>query len=1256
MTLGKELYETQPVFRGVIDQSADVLSSMWDVALREVLFGAGTLRDDTTFSQAALFAWQMALARLYQSWGLHADVLLGYDVGQYAAACVADMLTLEEGLRLLAERGRSMGSFAQDEAFASRLALRPAARTLISNVDGRPILRGQTLSAADWRRHARQPVQFARSVQALKELGCELLLEVGPQAALSGMALSCWPDDKPPTWIDASLGGQNGEYELCLVVAQLYASGVSVQWANWDGPWPRQKPSLPTYPFQRQRYWLPALPEETSRPPTASDVASEYYDALTTSVLAPDLLFGPGKIDDAYLTFVPFPEIVQGFSWIRTFAFPEGENNAEHRALVFREQQHMRRLLFRHVDFTSCRTALDFGCGYGSDLIRLGSQHPHLKLDGFTISARQREIVAQKITEGQLQSRARVFHRDSSGDEFPGHYDLIFGVEVACHIENKDGLVRNIADHLSEAGTLVLADFISNAQFAIEHPSTSSYLITQEEWAQLLARRQLEVVECIDAGREVANSLYEPEREDTLRELGRRVSDANVLRGIESYVQLGEMLRKGLMRYVLLTVRRRPASAASELLGLNRAALGNSVAYGDVAPHRWLYGLQWQPQAAPRSAGLPDTPAVQPAGRSAAGAWLVLADRGGVGRALVAALERAGRRCCLVEIGSAWQQVDERGWRIPPGDLTAYARLLRQIVEGTGAPLVGVVHLWSLGEGPPSELTQESLASAQESGTKSVLLMLQALLQYAEAGEPRFWLVTRGAVAAGPAEPPVSLAASCAWGLGRALSLEHPHLWGGLIDLPPGAEADEQALRVLDEILGRSDEDQVAYRRGQRHVLRLVRASVSPARPFCASADATYLITGGLGALGSHVAQWLVTRGARNLVLCGRRDGADLEARWRAVGPDVAGCNVRLLRADVAREEDVRQLLQTIRAELPPLRGVVHAAGILGNEPLARMTASSWDEVLRPKVQGAWNLHTLTEQMPLDFFVCFSSIAAVWGSARQAHYAAANAFLDALCHYRQHLGLPALSINWGPIADGGMLDTHSQTWLQGRGVRAMKRDEALEVLDQLLVCGASQTVAAKVDWPRFRGTYESARRRPLLDGLGRQDETDAAGNLPGPSTFVRELLDAPARQRPDLLQTYVLQQIARTLGCSPEQIGPRQGLFDVGMDSLTAVELRNRFTTDLGLGLPSTLLFDHPTVESLVGYLSEALLPAESAADPTETSGRSQPSFDRPGFENAEPQGRPSDRLDQIDSETELDVLLAEKVSQILGGQHVRET
>jgi NAD(P)-dependent dehydrogenase (short-subunit alcohol dehydrogenase family)/acyl carrier protein len=729
-------------------------------------------------------------------------------------------------------------------------------------------------------------------------------------------------------------------------------------------------------------------------------------------------------------------------------------------------------------------------------------------------------------------------------------------------------------------------------------------LITREEWARLLSRRGLEIVECIDAGDEVANSLHEPDRVDTLRELNRRVPDANVNRGIESYVKLGEMLRKGLMRYVLLTVRQ-ATSTGSELLRANQAALGGAVPYRDVAPHRWLYELKWQ-ASRPFADVVADAPNAEPESRCASGTWLVLADQGGVGRALATALEQRGGNCCLIEAGSAWQQLDENRWKLLPDDHAAIARLVREAVVRTGTPIVGVVHLWSLDDRPPGELTPEHLATAGESGAKSVLPLLQTLVQYPETGEPRFWFVTLGTVATEGAELPDSLASSCVWGLGRVFSLEYSHLWGGLIDLPAAEAADKQAVMVLNELLGGSDEDQVAYANGKRYVPRLVHTTASPPSPFKIEADATYLITGGLGALGGHVAQWLVGCGARNLVLCGRHPGHDAQARWAADHTGAAGCNVRILSADVAREEDVQQLLQTIESEHPPLRGVVHAAGVIGNERLAQMTATSWDEVLRPKLQGAWILHKLTEHLPLDFFVCFSSIAAIWGSAGQAHYAAGNAFLDALCRYRHLLGLPALSINWGPITGGGMLDVQSQKWLQQRGVHAMTPEEALEVLEQLLGGEASQMVAAKVDWPRFKATYESARRRPLLDCLAREDELAASRDTPYPSTFVQQLRDVPAQQRPDVLQAYVRQQIASTLGLSHGQIAPRQGLFDVGMDSLNAVELRYRFNTGLGVELPPTLLFDHPTVESLVAYLTATLPMAESTTARTEASNLSQ--------------------------------------------------
>ncbi len=236
----------------------------------------------------------------------------------------------------------------------------------------------------------------------------------------------------------------------------------------------------------------------------------------------------------------------------------------------------------------------------------------------------------------------------------------------------------------------------------------------------------------------------------------------------------------------------------------------------------------------------------------------------------------------------------------------------------------------------------------------------------------------------------MSIAQAPLWGMGRVAALELPARWGGMIDLDATEGDDRSAALLLAEIEDPQGEDQTAFRAGRRLVARLVPSPDRASRSVTIRSDAAYLVTGGLGALGLHVARTLVERGARHLVLVGRhgsRAAAEVEALERA------GAQVTVVEGDVSRREDVAR---AIAAASAPLCGVVHAAGTVRLDSIEEMTAESLDEVFRGKAGGAWWLHELTRDLPLDFFVMFSSIAAVWGSARQAHYAAANAFLDAL--------------------------------------------------------------------------------------------------------------------------------------------------------------------------------------------------------------------------------------------------------------------
>ncbi|MGH8571726.1 MAG: beta-ketoacyl reductase, partial [Gammaproteobacteria bacterium] len=456
--------------------------------------------------------------------------------------------------------------------------------------------------------------------------------------------------------------------------------------------------------------------------------------------------------------------------------------------------------------------------------------------------------------------------------------------------------------------------------------------------------------------------------------------------------------------------------------------------------------------------------------------------------------------------------------------------------------------------------------------------------------------MTRNVVAAGieSAAPP-GLAHTSVWGMGKVIALEHPELWGGMIDLAP-RPTDEEAAELLAELDGEGFEDHILLRAGRRYVGRVEPVAEPAAVPAPLRAEGSYLITGGLGVLGLHVARWMVGQGARSLVLVGRREPS-LAARDAVEALRRAGARVTVAGADVASAVELEGVLAAIEASMPPLRGIVHAAGVAGDQPLAGLDADALHAVLCPKIRGAWLLHRLTSHLDLDLFVCFSSIAAVWGSKGQAHYAAANYFLDALADYRRQRGLPAISIGWGPWDGGGMATAEARSRLARVGVRALDPEDALAAMQRSLASPHPRIVIADVDWARFREVYEAARVRPLLEALWPEtapvDAPPAIRSVP----LASECAHLPAAERRDWLVAHVQREVASVLGLSDEERpDPTKGFFRLGMDSLMAVELKNRLAAGFRVPLSATVVFDYPNIAELSAYLAESMLGWERPA------------------------------------------------------------
>ena len=358
-----------------------------------------------------------------------------------------------------------------------------------------------------------------------------------------------------------------------------------------------------------------------------------------------------------------------------------------------------------------------------------------------------------------------------------------------------------------------------------------------------------------------------------------------------------------------------------------------------------------------------------------------------------------------------------------------------------------------------------------------------------------------------------------------------------------------------------------------------------PIRP-----DATYLVTGGLGGLGLLTASWLVERGARQLVLVGRRE-PDAAAATAISKMESAGARVRSVSADVSDAGRMRALLRELVDGAPPLRGIVHSAGVLDDGVLLQQNWERFGRVLAPKVAGAWILHEATLGAPLDFFVLYSSVASLFGSAGQSNHAAANAFLDSLAWERRALGVPSVSINWGAWAEVGAAARRGVgERADDTGIGEIPPAEGLEILGRLLNPERPQVGVAVVDWPRFLERTGSDRLpfyRRLAQARGAAD--DKAADAP-PVNWQEELAGLPAGNRLSLLEVRIAEKAVRVLGIDGGQPpDPRRPLQEMGLDSLMAVELRNALAQGSGRTLPSTLLFDHPTIEALVAFLAPLL-------------------------------------------------------------------
>lgn len=1138
----QELYGTHPRFKSTVDQCQALFSK----ETNEPLFANGCEQSGTSNSYE-IFTIEYALAKLWQSWGIVPDFVLGFGVGEYAAAAFSGILSLEDTVKLLCAREKILKS--SDEITKKKEAFKKIAQALIYHapkieyVSGMQaqLLEADALKADYWIEHFANNPQVSASIEQLKKEGCHIFLTIGNEIA-------------KPTASDVWLAGQGSWKTLLESLKQFYLLGKKINWQSFEEPYHSKKQIQPTYQFQRQRYWPVIVAPETYK--SAHPLLGIETKSSFGTIYEGEIQYKkPDFVKDHKLYDVP---IVAGATYLS--------------------------MIISAANLTSNQNFCHL-----SDIEFLKP----LKLEENT-SYRLQTILYPP------ENNRRRFEISSSLKN--SEFDWTLHMRGVLTLDKKDTVSQSSSATLDSL-KVKLPNKHSKQDFYSFLKQTGLNLGPHFQWVEDLYTSPNEVLAHLrqpDASEKVADGVYPGLIDSCLHSLigtlidrkGQDVS-LDIPIGMEQFHLLDI---KELPAWIHVTKKETREGSKTQVFNFTlfnqQGRIIGGIANLSVLPapretiersstaqkiiDTWFYTANWKKQDLHTTSKIP-----------LKGNWIIVGESGALSQELSEMIRSQEGNSFHFIPGSETKQIQPQIFQVNLKDKKETKTLLQSLNHD----LAGIIYLSPFSH----NANQHVIDYPKTDIAQHFLIFLQALLE-TTGSPPPLWLLTQGAQAVNKTSP-ISLEQSMLTGLYKTALLEYPSLTIRHIDFDP-KEMSKSLVPLLRNELNQADSDnQIAYRDSVRYVPRLEHSQVSSADPLKVNSQSSYLITGGLGGLGLTIAQWLLEKGAGHLVLVGRKKPSDNVAEW-IKQHNKEGKTVIAAQVNIANGEETTALIQKFGKDWPELKGIIHAAGVLEDAPLQKQEWKQVEKVLEPKVLGSLHLHEASQSLNLDFFVLFSSIASTLGAPGQANYAAANAFVDALAYARRQKGLPALSIAWGAWAEVGMAAALSERH-KASGIVPMKPKDALTALGIALGLSYEKITIADLDWALLS-------QKPLAKQAWLHDLMPKKKEPLNRSTLLQSLQDAQPNERTEVLRKYFQTLLNKILGLSDSQtLTDKQDFFESGgMDSLTSLEVGQKIQSDLGPScqLSSTLVYDHPNIGSLVHFFENEILPKCGLAAEKENS------------------------------------------------------